>query len=41
VKGNAETVFPQGEVLVDKGQWSGKAGRGRFVKRDTFAGAWK
>lgn len=41
VKGNAETVLSRGEIVVDKGQWSGKAGRGAFIKRDTYAGAWK
>lgn len=41
VKGNAETVLSRGEVVVEKGQWFGKAGRGTFVKRDTYAGAWK
>ena len=41
VKGNAETVLSRGEVVVEKGQWFGKAGRGTFVMRDTYAGAWK
>lgn len=41
VKGNAETVFSRGEIIADHGKWLGKAGRGRFVKRDAFAGAWK
>jgi dihydropyrimidinase len=41
VKGNAETVLSRGETVVDKGQWLGKAGRGAFIKRDTYAGAWK
>ncbi|HUL45132.1 MAG TPA: dihydropyrimidinase [Bacteroidota bacterium] len=41
IKGNAETVLSRGEVIVDKGQWLGKAGRGQFVKRDAFAGAWR
>lgn len=41
VKGNAETVFSRGEVIVDKGNWLGKAGRGSFIKRNTYAGAWK
>lgn len=41
VKGNAETVLSRGEVVVEKGQWFGKAGRGTFIKRDTYAGAWK
>ncbi len=41
VKGNAETVLSRGEVIVDHGKWLGKAGRGKFVKRDAFAGAWR
>ena len=41
VKGDAETVLSRGEVIVDKGKWSGKAGRGEFIKRNTYAGAWK
>ena len=41
VKGDAETVFSRGEIIVDKGAWHGKAGRGAFVKRATYAGAWK
>lgn len=41
VKGDAETVLSRGEVIVEKGQWFGKAGRGSFIKRDTYAGAWK
>ncbi len=41
VKGNAETVLSRGDVIVDKGAWLGKAGRGQFIKRDAFGGAWK
>ncbi len=41
VKGDAETVLSRGDVIVDKGKWSGKAGRGEFIKRNTYAGAWK
>ena len=41
VKGNAETVLSRGEIIVDKGQWFGKTGRGQFIKRDAFAGAWR
>lgn len=40
VKGNAETVLSRGEIIVEKGKFFGKAGRGQFVKRDTYAGAW-
>ena len=41
VKGDAETVLSRGEVIADKGAWLGKAGRGKFIKRDAFAGAWR
>ena len=41
IKGNAETVLSRGDVIVNKGKWSGAAGRGKFIKRDAFAGAWK
>ncbi len=41
VKGNAETVLSRGEVIVEKGAWVSKTGRGQFIKRDAFAGAWK
>jgi len=41
MKGNAETVFSRGEVIVKDDKFLGKAGRGQFVKRDTYAGAWK
>jgi dihydropyrimidinase len=41
LKGNAETVFSRGEVIVKDNKFLGKPGRGQFVKRDTYAGAWK
>ena len=41
VKGNAETVLSRGDLIVDKGKWFGSAGRGKFIKRDAFAGAWR
>jgi dihydropyrimidinase len=41
IKGNAKTVLSRGEVVVDGGKFLGKPGRGKFVKRDAYAGAWK
>ena len=41
VKGNARTVISRGEVIVDRGQFLGKPGRGRYLKRATRGGAWK
>jgi dihydropyrimidinase len=40
IKGNAETVISQGEVIVEKNNFLGTSGRGNFIKRDTYAGAW-
>ena len=33
VIGTTETVLSRGEVIVDKGTWSGATGRGRYLKR--------
>jgi dihydropyrimidinase len=41
VKGNARTVLSRGEVIVDNGQWLGRPGRGRYVRRAARGGAWK
>lgn len=41
IKGNAATVLSRGEIIVDNSKFVGKAGRGNFIKRDTYAGAWK
>ena len=40
IKGNAETVISRGEVIVEKSKFSGTSGRGNFIKRNTYAGAW-
>jgi len=40
VQGNAETVISRGEIIVDQNTWSAKPGRGKYVKRSPFAGAW-
>ena len=40
IKGDAETVLSRGEVIVENNKFLGTAGRGKFVKRDTFADAW-
>lgn len=36
VKGVAETVLSRGKVIVDKGQYVGRPGEGRFLKRSLF-----
>jgi dihydropyrimidinase len=41
VTGNARTVMSRGEVIVDGGEWKGKAGRGKYLKRAARGGAWK
>jgi dihydropyrimidinase len=38
VTGNAMHVFSRGELVVKDGQWIGKTGRGRFLKREANAG---
>jgi dihydropyrimidinase len=35
VTGKAETVISRGRVVVDKGEYLGSAGHGRFLRRDT------
>lgn len=41
LKGNAETVFSRGEAIVKDNKFFGNPGRGQFIRRDTYAGAWK
>ncbi len=38
VRGLADTVISRGEVIVEKGEWLGKKGRGKFLKRDQYSG---
>ncbi len=40
VKGNARTVLSRGEVIVDGGRFLGRAGRGRYLRREARGGAW-
>jgi dihydropyrimidinase len=41
VTGNARTVISRGELIVDRGQWLGKPGRGNYLRRAARGGAWK
>ena len=41
LKGNAERVFSRGTLVVDRSKWLGSPGRGAFIKRGTYAGAWR
>jgi len=40
VKGNTDVVISRGEVIMEEEKFSGKPGRGNFVKRDTHGTAW-
>ena len=35
IKGIVETVLSRGKVVIDNGDYKGKAGDGRFLKRGT------
>jgi len=41
VKGNAKTVLSRGEVIVEGGAYTGKAGRGQYLRRAARGGAWQ
>jgi dihydropyrimidinase len=41
VKGNARDVYSRGELIVSKGEFVGKAGRGQYLRRAARGGAWK
>jgi dihydropyrimidinase len=40
VKGNAKLVMSRGEVIIENGNFQGRPGRGRFLKRAARGGAW-
>ena len=41
VRGNARTVISRGEVIVDRGEFLGKPGRGEYLRRAARGGAWQ
>ena len=41
VRGNARDVYSRGELIVSKGQFIGKPGRGNYLRREARGGAWK
>jgi dihydropyrimidinase len=41
VKGNARLVMSRGDVIVEDGQYHGRAGRGQYLKREARGGAWR
>lgn len=40
VVGNVDTVISRGEIIVANNEWLGTPGRGKYLKRSCFAGAW-
>ncbi len=38
VKGVTETVLSRGKVVIDKGEYVGRAGDGMFIKRGPYGG---
>ena len=40
VKGNAEKVLSRGELIVEKGKYLGRVGRGQYLRRAARGGAW-
>jgi dihydropyrimidinase len=40
VKGNADKVLSRGEVIVEKGHYLGRVGRGQYIRRAARGGAW-
>ena len=40
VQGNAKRVFSRGELIVDRGEYVGRAGRGQYLRRAARGGAW-
>ena len=41
VRGNAKQVYSRGELIVEKGKYLGKVGRGSYLRRDARGGAWR
>jgi dihydropyrimidinase len=41
VMGNARVVLSRGEILVENGQFHGRPGRGRYLRRQARGGAWQ
>ncbi len=41
VRGNARDVYSRGELIVSKGEFIGKPGRGQYLRREAHGAAWK
>ena len=39
VKGVTKTVLSRGRVIIEGGQFTGRAGAGEFLRRQTYSGA--
>jgi dihydropyrimidinase len=40
VKGNAKIVISRGDIIVENNKFTGRTGRGRYLKRQARGGAW-
>ena len=40
VRGYPETVLSRGRVVIDNGEYAGRAGDGEFIKRGPYGGAY-
>ena len=41
VRGNARDVYSRGELIVSKGEYVGRPGRGNYLRREARGGTWK
>jgi dihydropyrimidinase len=41
VRGNARKVYSRGELVVEGGEFVGKVGRGKYLRREARGGCWK
>src|SRR5271168_2000570 len=41
VRGNARDVYARGELIVSRGNFIGKPGRGQYLRREARGGAWR
>jgi len=41
VRGNARQVYSRGELIVENGKFTGRRGRGTYLRRAARGGAWQ
>lgn len=41
VRGNARRVYSRGELVVDEGEFVGRVGRGKYLRREARGAAWR